>query len=358
MALLFMDSFDHYSTSDLLEKWTALAVSGSGSAASIASTAGRRGSGSFRWVTGTSANASGTLSKTLAPGDATCVAGVAISVPSGVPGSLGAGLLSVWDGGTQQITLRLNVDYTLSVCRGNVTGTVLGTTTVPMPTGGFAHVELKVAIHNTTGTVDLRFNGTSVLALTGQDTQNTTNTQWTAILLGSVGGTNTLSGATKTLDWDDFYVLDGTGPAPWNSLLGDCRADARYPTAAGATTGWTPSAGANWSCVDETAPNDDTDYTETATVGATDTFVTQDAPVAGAVLYGVQHCLALKKTDAGICTVAPVIRAGGTDYPGAALSPATSYAYGLQIAATNPATGAQWTESDFNAAEFGYTRVS
>jgi hypothetical protein len=84
----------------------------------------------------------------------------------------------------------------------------------------------------------------------------------------------------------------------------------------------------------------------------------QDAPVAGAAIYGVQHCLNLKKMDAGTCTVAPVIRHSSTDYVGANLSPGTTYAYGLQIAATNPGTSAAWTETDFNNAEFGYKKTS
>jgi hypothetical protein len=134
--------------------------------------------------------------------------------------------------------------------------------------------------------------------------------------------------------------------------------DARFPTAAGATTGWTPSTGANWAAVDDAAPNDDTDYTSAAAAALTDTFVTQDAPVAGATIYGVQHCLAVKKSDAGFATIAPVIRHGTTNYPGADLAPGTTYAYALSIAATNPGTSAQWTEAGFNAAEFGYTRTA
>jgi len=53
-----------------------------------------------------------------------------------------------------------------------------------------------------------------------------------------------------------------------------------------------------------------------------------------------------------------VIRRGTTDYVGADLSPSTSYTYGLQIAQTDPSTSAQWTEANFNGAEFGYKRTS
>jgi len=109
--------------------------------------------------------------------------------------------------------------------------------------------------------------------------------------------------------------------------------------------------------VDEIPPNDDTDFTTAASAGLTDTFVVQDAPVANAIIYGVQHCLNAKKSDAGVASIAPVIRPSGVDFVGADLAPGTAYSYLLQIAATNPATGAQWTEAQFNAAEFGVRRT-
>jgi hypothetical protein len=161
-----------------------------------------------------------------------------------------------------------------------------------------------------------------------------------------------------TITFDDFYVLDGTGPAPLNGFLGDCRVDVRLPTAAGATTGWTPSAGANWAAVDDAAPNADTDYVSAATSPLTDTYTIQDAPVPGALLYGVQLCASLKKSDAGTCSVAPVVRHSGVDYPGTAVNPGTAYAFAVVPYGTNPGTGAPWTEADFNAAEFGIKRTA
>jgi hypothetical protein len=231
-----------------------------------------------------------------------------------------------------------------------------------MSAGVVAYVEWKVLIHPTAGTVDVRVNGVAVagLSLTNQVTRNSAASQWTSIVLGifdSVSNTTTAPGATLFMDFDDLYVLDGTGAAPWNGFLGDCRVDALYPTAPGATTGWTPSAGANWQCVDETAPNDDTDFTSATASPAKDTFVVQDAPVAGAVVYGVQHCFNVKKMDAGAATIAPVVRHSGTDFVGADLAPATTYAYVTQIAQTNPGTGTQWTAVGFNAAEFGYVKT-
>ena len=46
-----------------------------------------------------------------------------------------------------------------------------------------------------------------------------------------------------TLDIDDLYICDGTGSAPHNTFLGDCRVDTLLPTADGTAQQWTPSTG-------------------------------------------------------------------------------------------------------------------
>ena len=353
MALLFMDSFDNYVTADLLEKWTTTAVGGSDTLG-IQAAAGRRSSGGLRHAHITNSNA-GSASKVLTASGATAIVGVALKMPTP---AFYTGVLTIVQATSAQVSLRVNTDLTLSVYRGAFnSGTLLGTTVTPIVANVFAYLELKVLLSTTVGTIDLRVNGASVLALTSQNTQATGSATWTAVALGqhAAGGSDANN---HTKDFDDLYVLDGSGAAPWNDFLGDCRVDVCVPTGAGATTGWTPSAGANWQCVDDAAPNDDTDYTSAASAGLVDTFVVQDAPVAGAAIYGVQHCLSVKKTDAGIATIAPVIRHSGVDYVGADLFPATGYAYALAIAATNPGTGVAWTDAGFNAAEFGYKRTT
>jgi hypothetical protein len=349
MALLFMDSFDHYITADLTEKWTSLAGT-----VAIQAAAGRRGSAAAR-ITASTGNY---LAKGLAVTGATGVIGFALKLSA-----IGnVHLAGFHDGGTNkdQVYVQVNADGSLAVYRGYGTitginsataGTLLGTTAAGLiAVGVTAYIEFKALIHATAGTALVRVNGAPVLTLSSLNT-STGTVVWTTAFVGwaTAGG--------STADFDDLYVLDGSGVAPWNDCLGDCRVDACFPTAAGATTGWTPSAGANWQCVDDAAPNDDTDYTSAAAAPLTDTFVVADAPVAGATIYGVQHCLSVKKLDAGAATIAPVIRHAGVDYPGADLSPGTAYAFALQVAAVNPGTSAQWTAAHFNSAEFGYRKT-
>jgi len=303
MALLFMDSFDHYVTADVAKKWSSRSAD-TGNTTAINATGGRHSSASFRCVK-VSLNRS-MWTKLLVPTGNICVMGVAYKIASATTQPIQ--MMTIFSSGGGQVTLRVNADLTVSMMRG---GTVLGTSGISLAVATFTYVEMKVTISPTVGTVDVRFNGVLVpglSGLTGLNTANVGGSTWSGIALNEYDD-SALGIVGTTLDYDDFYVLDGSGAAPWNTFLGDVRVDARFPTGASANgapnTGWTPSAGANWQNVDDTpGPNDDTDYNETVTSGVLDTFVVQDIPVTGALVYGVQHNMALKKWMRG-CVWSP-----------------------------------------------------
>jgi hypothetical protein len=293
------------------------------------------------------------LSRTVTPSGAGFVVGCAVTISA----SFGAGagpFVGILEGASIQVGVRCNADMTLSLLRGS---TVVATSTAVLTVGTVAYVEFSGTIDPSSGSLALQVNGsTSGWPTFSGNTRNTASSTWTGIGIGN----NVLlagNGPAVNYDFDDLYVCDQSGSAPWISFLGDCRVDALLPSGAGATSGWTPSAGSNYACVDETAPNDDTDYVSATSSPLTDTYTYPDAPVAGAAIYGVQVGLAAKKTDAGTCTLAAVVRHGGTDYAGGTLTPTTAYAYHLTLHATNPGTSAQWTEAGFNAAEFGPGRT-
>jgi hypothetical protein len=344
MAFLFMDSFDHYATADIAQKWAV------NSGFTITAADGRRSSASVGIATG------GELrSPTLTVGSQS-VAIVGFALKPLVFPSVNHNFMSVFaaGAGVSQVTLGFTTGGALTVKRGGThnsnDGALLGTSVYTFSTGTYVYLECMTTLHDSTGTVDVHVNGVSILSLTGQDTNNGGSNAWTSIFFGS--------GASLGYRMDDLYVCDGSGGAPWNTFLGDVRVDPRYPTGAGATTGWTPSTGANWQCVDDATPNGDTDYVSAATTGLTDTYALQDAPVAGASLVAVQVNINHKKSDSGACALVPVVRHSGTDYLGATISPLTAYSYSVIPYATNPGTSAAWTEADFNAAEFGYKRTA
>jgi len=338
-----MDSFDHYTgtVSDIVKKYAAA------SGATIRTTEGRRSSGAMEVGFGQSFT-----TKTFTPGDATAIVGFAYRCQGSLPSGVNP-ICAIRSGSTSQVTLAINASGVPEVYRGTTSGTLLGTASSGIAVSTYIFIEIKVAVHASAGTVTVRLNGANVLVLTGQNTSNSGSAAWDNVQLleNAFGPSNTY--------FDDLYILDGSGASPLNGLLGDCRVDARYATAEGASSAWTPLSGTdNALMVDETPPDDDATYNSTPTVGATDTFVVQDAPVPGAVLHAVQLVLSQKKSDTGTCAIAPVVRHSGVDYPGTAVNVGTSYVFGVTPYGLNPGTSAAWTEADVNAAEFGYTRTA
>lgn len=360
MALVFIDSFDHYTNADKLLKWTATGshsiIGGSGTA-TITASAGRRG-GQGLVLSGTNVDQI-YLNKTLTTSGAGVVLGVAIKLAAAPPSNGTQGIFSIAASGTAQITVCINSDLTVSVRRGSNTGTVLGTSgATSISVGSFFQMEFKCLLSTTVGTYDVKLNGgSSILSGSGANTAGSGGTTWNQLWLGDIAATTgNVNVGTRT--YCDLYVSDQSGSAPYNDYLGDCRVDVTRPTGAGATTNFTPSTGSNYQNVDDAQANGDTDYNSSANAGDIDTFAWDDLPVVGGTILALQSCLYIRKEDAGAATVAPVVRRSGTNYVGTAVAPSTSYGIFTEVQTADPSTSAAWTESNFNGAEFGYKKVS
>jgi hypothetical protein len=331
-----MDSFDHYAAGDFTEKWT------SQNNMTLSAGGGRRSTAAAQFNSFLDY-----LRKTL-DAQATWIVGFALKL-----GSAGSGvILSIVDGTTEQCFLYVNANGTLSLYRGPFSSFVLlGTSTYALSTGLYYYVELKLTIHDTTGSFEVRVDGVNRLSGSNVDTKGSANANANGIAFGN----NVTGSSNGHQDFyiDDLYVCDGQGAAN-NDFLGDCRVDSYLPTADGANTGLTPSSGTtHFSLVDEVAPNDDTDYNESATLGAKDTYGFADIVHNPASVFGIQINLSVRKDDAGFRQVKDVVRSGGTDFAGAAQALGTSYGYKLAVREVDPATGAPWTKAGVNNAEFG-----
>jgi len=194
----------------------------------------------------------------------------------------------------------------------------------------------------------VRVNGVNILSGAGVDTQNTANAAADRFVVDGFGIT-----AAGGQCYDDLYVCDGTGSSN-NNFLGDVRIDAKFPTGAGNSTQFTPSAGSNFQCVDDNPPNDDIDHVESANVGDKDTYafgtLVSHTPLS---IFGVQVNMHAKKDDAGARSIASVVRSGGSDTDGAAQPLGTTYANLRQMVEQDPNTAAPWTKVNLNASEFG-----
>jgi hypothetical protein len=341
MALRFCDSFDHYVTADLSEKWTNVI-----SIPAISASNGRRGTSALSTV----ASSRG-VSKTL-DNQATWIIGFALKFldfSGGVP------LLAVLDTGTVQVDILLNFDGTVTVRRNSSTALTGGTSTKAFAPGIYYFVEFKVTIADSIGanTCKMRVDGEDWLTVaTGQDTKHTSNATANSIRL--FGG----AGSFCATYIDDLYICDGTGGSN-NDFLGDVRVDAMLPNGDGSNSAWTCSTGStHYALVDESAPNDDTDYLSTAGASNRDSHAMTNLPtMTSPTIKGLMHSIAGKKDDAGSRNIKSLCKSGATTSTGTSQVLPSSYTYLTEIYQTDPDTASAWTESGLNAAEFGVENV-
>lgn len=343
MTLRFIDGFDHYASGDLGEKWTTNSFCALGSGNGRRSTNGMRQASYNSW-----------LALTL-DAQPTWIVGCALRITA-YPTAGAAGLIEWQDAGAIQGRLLIGTTGTFSYTRGLTPVGAASTATIALNT--YTYVECLVTIHDTAGVVTVRLDGTTVLSLTGIDTQATGNAVADTIRLGNHGSGPTFQFGTE--DLDDVYICDGSGAAPHNTFLGDCRVDVLSPTADGAHSAWTPSTGtSHFALVDETAPNDDTDYLSTATAAARDSHAMTDLPsLTTPLILGVQHVMAARKDDAGTRQVKALLKSGATTQAGSVTHTlTTAYTFYRTVYPTDPATGAAWTVAAVNAVEAGMENV-
>lgn len=214
--------------------------------------------------------------------------------------------------------------------------------------GAWDHMELKGTVHDTTGVGIVRVNGTVVINFTG-DTRN-----------GGTGVINTVrlsSGdSSDGAFYDDFYLLDSTGPAPWNDFLGDVRVSTLTPSGDGSFSQLLGSDGnsvQNYLLTQEVPPVGTT-YVGSATVGQRDTYAFTDLPTASGQVLGVRPLLYAHKADAGAAAFKPVTRLAGVERIDTAipLSPTLVTPLTGALLTVDPSNAA-WTVANVNAAEFG-----
>jgi hypothetical protein len=338
MANLFMDSFDHYTT--VAQKWTAL-----NGTPTISATDARNGNG-LRCSNNQGAR------KDLGVNAPTLFIGFAFKMTSW---STISPLAGVMDLGTTQATLSINVAGQLVVYRGNQ-ATALGNSGLNiLVVGQSYYIEWKIKVDATGGRYEVLVNGVQWIVDGGGtiDTNATASNYANGVQLGAISG----SGNGLAWTYDDLYINDDTGSYN-NTYAGDIRVDAEFPTGAGSSTQWTPSAGSNYQCVDETPPNSDTDYVSDATVGHKDLYAMGDVSVVGGSILAVQLLSFARKDDAGVRTLKQKIKHSSSEGDGANVNQSTTYAYMRDIFQLNPSTGSPFTETEWNATEVGIEVVA
>jgi hypothetical protein len=328
--LLYLDSFDHYTTPS--QKYPLAGVA----TPLINSSGGRFGTNGM--VCSDSGRGAG---RTLDSPIDNFIIGVAYrpGIGNNQP------VLAFRDGATPQVELRLNPSNQLYITRN---GTTLATSTRVLLTLLTYYIEWKVAIDDAAGVAELVIEGTPEITLSGVDTRNAGTTVDRFYLQGLGGGDG------QSAQFDDLYLADDSGSVN-NDYLGDLRVQYRAPNGNGNSSQFDGSDGNsidNYLLVDESVPDDDTTYVQSPDVGDKDTYTYEDlTPTAGSV-PGVQIIPYAKRTDAGAREIVTVARLSGTETDSASTGLLTDYAYYPDVRETKPGGGA-WSITDVNNAEFG-----
>ena len=162
------------------------------------------------------------------------------------------------------------------------------------------HLQFRANIHDTTGIVQVKVDGVVDIDFSG-DTKPGTETTINAFQIGQTAVN------PMTIQFDNV-VIDG---AAWP---GKTNIQAIRPDGAGNSTQWTPSAGANWDCVDE-VPASDADNVVTNTNDQVDLYAAGNlvGTVDSVVCVQVQ-ARAVKEGVATPQNLALGVRTGATDY--------------------------------------------
>lgn len=349
MALLFWDSFDHYAVGDIYEKHTVGYYNGLQVGAY-----GRMSTNGIR-LHGYS-NDVALLRGPIRGYPDTAIMGFAYEAEAIHPWGR-IGICAFVDGATVQVSLACEPDASLSLWRGDLGTWLAATDPGIIHSGVLYYIEMKATIDNAAGAVEVRLNDDTVISISGIDTQASSNAQVSQFQLG--GDCSSATTVHRYACHDDLYVCDDSG-LYCNDFLGDTRLCCLFPEGVGAHADWTPTAGANWQCVDDNPPNDDTDYNHTLTPTDRDSFEMEDLPagISGTV-HAVCAVLNARKDNAGTRTIQPAVRSGGADYDGSSVNIPDDYEFRTMYPwETDPDTAAPWLVAAVNAVEAGYELVA
>jgi hypothetical protein len=338
--ILWAEGFDHYGDTETIMldgAWAAVSI------AALSTTKARTGSRSLYLSAGSTAR--------RVFGGAKTTAGVALAVNfDNLPlVESNNTIMSFRDANNvPQVSLICDTTGIISVWRGNggtgIDGTKLGDSTVPAITAAaWNHVEAKVTIHDSTGAVEVRVNGVTVINLTGIDTKASALTETSQVFFEKEGSGSGQFYIDDLVAWDTAGALN-------TDFIGDRKVFTDFPDADTADVEWTRSTGAtNFGVIDENPPNDDTDYLTTDVPGEVFGVTFPDLATEVVDIAAVILVHRTRKTDAGTANVQLHLQSNGDVADGTDRPMTTAYTFYHDVFETDPDTAAPFTRAAASA---------
>jgi hypothetical protein len=374
--VLLQDSFSHWDINDRTVKWPF--VSANSTSLQVSGLNGRNGAGaristgSFSGlnagVDGNSTNDAAVLERTFSSYATEWTVGMAFKFDdqellyrNPVISFLDSSTIWTALGSTYfatQVALVFFTGMRFQFVRGSYKNSPLNTVgdASPPPKRGVWHfLEATVTIGGS-GSVSLKMDGKTVISASGVNTNETGVAGANGVRIFDHKQTTIGSGGNiRTYYVDDIYVTTGGA-----TFSGDVTVENQQPTGDGALSQWTRSTGvSNFGNVDETSPNDDTDYNTATAAGNIDTYTFPNLSATAGTVHGVTLNPVVKNNAFDSTTVRSVVRIGGVNYFSAAQASGTVL-YRVRPGGfpTSPATGNKFTIAEVNGGEYGVERTT
>lgn len=259
------------------------------------------------------------------------------------------------DGSTPHVTIAASADGYIQAYRGNSgTGTLLGQSGTPsLVTGAWQHIEAKVLISDTIGTVEVRVEGVVVLSLAGQDTRSG----------GATSDVYSIKhdyvshvGQEYDMYLKDFAYWDDAGTLN-NDFMGSIGVYELIPNGDTSLT-WSLSSGSTgFSLIDE-APPVDSDYIYASDPApAADKMSLTNLPPDVTSVRGLITVVRSLKTDGGDGNLQIGMVSGASTALGSDRPITTAATYWQDVFEVDPATSAAWTPVAVDAVEIQFDRT-
>jgi len=337
MALLWIDSFDHYD--DPAQKYT---LTGETSNVDITASPSRTGGGALQ------SYRSGSVEHNLLYDAASVICGIAFRQPSTAVTT--RGIFAFYIDGSRVGAVTINAASRTVEIR-NTNGTLVESSS----TGIFEfdtwhYIETKCVPGNIgVGSIEVKLDGSVVATEAAADFQPSGTT---AIDTVRIGGFATQNDNTY---YDDLYILDETG-SDNNDYLGDCIVRHFHPSADGSlSSGWSRLSGSSdTSAVNEASADGDTSYLYASATGAEVHLDFEDYSGAQTI-YGVAvTSIGRQEVSGSSRQIIGMCKSSGTTSAAASARTLANTYQGIQgVWDNDPDTGTAWTASGFNSAQLG-----
>lgn len=249
---------------------------------------------------------------------------------------------------------RVGVDVNGYIVVTNGTGTVIGQSSGPVvSTGSWQHIEAKVLVDSTVGTIEVRVEGVTKITLTGVNTRN--HATDAAVYSISVGEYS--NGSSTTFSLKDLVIWDTTGSVN-NNFQGTVQVMRLTPNADIAMS-WGKSSGTTGYNLINASPPVDTNYISAGVspIPAAATVDLTDLPANVSTVRAIMPVYRATKTDGGDGNLQAGMISGGSTGNGTSRPITSAFTYWWDVIETDPSTGAAWTLTNANAAKLTINRT-